>query len=180
MSNSQQWNNEMNKISKEIIHKLHDMKLPENPVIIFDIDDTLINSQGEVIEQVVMIYNYAKKLGITPMIITSRPAFPYNMEWTRNQLMRNNITGYHSIYMRPVSRTDQWNFKLQSRKHIYDHGFNAVMSIGDQAWDIGEYGGIGVRIPTPSYLSFSPSQISEGYYLLKQEEYPSDSCCCSL
>lgn len=150
ISTNQQWTNEMIEISKEAIHKLHVMELPENPVIIFDIDDTLINYRGEVIDQVVMIYNYAKMIGITPMIITSRPIYPQIVKWTRKQLLRNNITGYNSIYMRPVSKTDHWKFKLQSRKNIYDRGFNVVMSLGDQPWDIGEYGGIGVRIPIPS------------------------------
>jgi predicted secreted acid phosphatase len=151
MNNKHEWNDDIVEISKKALHTLKVMNLPENPAIIFDIDDTLIDSSnGKSIDPIVMIYNYAKMIGIIPIIITSRPGYSRVIEWTKNQLLNNGITGYNSLYLIPVNKIDSWKFKLYARKNVYQRGYNIVMSLGDQDWDIGEYGGIGIKIPVIS------------------------------
>lgn len=114
----------------------------KNSVIVYDIDDTLLDRSGKPIPQIVNTYKYAKSKGLTPVIITARPAIRENIDITVKQLHDADITNYMSIYFRELDTTDIHNYKLLSRKDIHDRGYNVEMSIGDLQWDVGEYGGI--------------------------------------
>jgi len=131
---------------KKIENILEKNKYIPNRAVIYDIDDTLIFSSGEPNRDVIHTYNYARKLGYTPFIITAREGNYNNMKYTVEQLEKNNIKGFRRLYFRPKDKSDIYRYKLLSRKNIYDNNYNTILSFGDMFWDIGEYGGIGVKI----------------------------------
>jgi len=135
------------KVVRTIFDKLNTMIIPNNAAIVFDIDHTLIDQFGNPIEPVVYLFNAIKQRGITPVIITARQGDEMVTRWTQDQLERLNITEYRSIYFLPPGRTDPWRFKMLARKNIHDNGYVVIMTIGDEPWDHGEYGGIGYIIP---------------------------------
>jgi predicted secreted acid phosphatase len=138
----------------QAIEILDEIKMPKNPAMIFDIDDTLIDMNGIAIDPVVNFYNHVKILCITPIIVTNRTGEPISVEYTKYQLKENKITDYYDIYFRNPDEMDLTKAKLNARKIITEKGFDVVMSIGDQKWDIGEYGGVGILIPSPQrYIS---------------------------
>jgi hypothetical protein len=49
------------------------------------------------------------------------------------------------MYFINPDMTNPHLFKLNSRKHIHENGYQVEMSLGDSPWDIGLYGGIGIR-----------------------------------
>jgi hypothetical protein len=124
--------------------------LPKNACIVFDIDDTLIDSRtGLLIESVFEIYQYALSNMITPIIITLRSGHQSNMEKTKKQLYHIGIRNYHSLYFNPIKNTaTPFQYKTICRKDVYNDGFNTIISIGDQQWDIGDFGGVGVIVPS--------------------------------
>lgn len=141
--------------SKEMLYKLN-LKNIKNPAIIFDIDDTLICATnngyglfiGDCIEPIVDLYNTAKKIGVRPIIITARGGVDFVVKETMDLLNKCKIKGFYSIYFRPVYAEDPYFYKTSARKHANDSGFNIVMSVGDQEWDVGDFGGIPVKLPS--------------------------------
>ena len=127
----------------------------KNAVLSFDLDETLIDLSGNRKEDVCYIYNYAKKLGFKLAIITYRMYSNYSAEYTIEQLKKNNLDHYDFLYLCPNRTIDPWTFKRDSRKNITDKGYHVVMSFGDEFWDIGEYGGIGVKIKKSNDLTLN-------------------------
>ena len=41
---------------------------------------------------------------------------------------------------------DQADYKLTARKNLHEMGYTVVMSVGDMPWDIGAYGGVGIKL----------------------------------
>jgi predicted secreted acid phosphatase len=144
----EQWITSMNNITTNAVNTINEMDLPDNPTIVFDIDDTLIDKQGNCIEPVMMLYNYAKKKGLTIVIITARVATVTNINKTKYQLTSCGIYDYKAMYFRPINKDDLWKYKLLSRKDLLNKGLNVIMSVGDMIWDIGMYGGVGILLPT--------------------------------
>lgn len=121
------------------------INIKPNSAVVFDIDETLIDSNGRNITSVVSFYNYVKSKGATPMIVTARINTKKNMKHTIEQLKRNGITGYRYLYLMPKN-TNVWDYKASARKHIITQGYEVEMSLGDKPWDIGKYGGIGIIV----------------------------------
>lgn len=95
--------------------------------VMFDIDDTLINSRtGMRIERVYKLYKHLKGLGYKIIIVTARPGFAENRKWTREELLKNGIT------------YDRLIFAKAEYKGLYKRmsGYNFVISVGDQATDL--------------------------------------------
>jgi len=94
-------------------------KIPFSPnqAIVFDIDDTLIDSTThQLIPKVFELYQYCRNKGYNIYIITARPRVPYGVQLTLQQLHSLGIGGFKNI------------------------------SIGDKSWDIGRYGGYGIIV----------------------------------
>ena len=132
--------------SLQAMDYLNRITLPPNPAIVFDIDDTLIDSKGNSIHSIIALYNFSKQLGITPIIITNRSGHYQNIEYTKEQLKQHNIVGFKLLYFRPPHKWNPWRYKLKARENVKDKGYNVVMSIGDMEWDIGKYGGVGILL----------------------------------
>lgn len=54
------WYTQISDISYQAIKTINNMVLPSNPAIIFDIDDTLINSVDKIIYPILNLYKFAK------------------------------------------------------------------------------------------------------------------------
>lgn len=124
---------------------LKDHPFESNDVAVFDIDETLIDKNGNLIEPVFDFYNFLKK-HIQIFIVTARPDYKMTIEYTRIQLHAFGITDYKCIYFRKLTNTNIFKYKLLARKDICDQGNNIILSIGDKEWDIGEYGGFGIIV----------------------------------
>ena len=146
-------------ISESAINILNGLQLPEKPAIVFDIDDTLIfdsfSSKGMrsgCNYEIIKIYNTAKSLNISPILITNRPGIPNVVELTLELLKSCNIEGFVSIYFRPAlehEMNNPYTYKTYARRHATEQdNYNIVMSIGDQPWDVGDYGGIPIKLPS--------------------------------
>ena len=136
----------INMIENSIINTLDksiDTDKMDRSIVIYDIDDTLIDSQGNPIEHIIRTYKYALSKGYKIAIITARPGFIDNIEYTRAQLLKAGIDNYDVIFFRPEHYKDIATYKLKCRKHLHELDYNIVASIGDAYWDIGEYGGVG-------------------------------------
>ncbi len=121
-------------------------QIPFNPrqAVIFDIDDTLIDSRTHtIIKPVYQLYKYCQNKGYNIYIITARPRIPYGVQLTLNQLYSLGITGFKNIAFRPPLEIDVPAYKLKARKAIAD---DVIMSVGDKKWDIGEAGGYGILV----------------------------------
>jgi len=145
MLNRQNWENTIINISRNNIRILDNIILQKNSVIIFDIDNTLIDKEGKCIIPISILYYYAKMIGFIPILLTSRKE--HYRKYTISQLKKCGIHDYYYLLMRD-NEDDIKKFKLQSRKKITELGYKITMSIGDNVWDIyGGYNGISVKIP---------------------------------
>ncbi|MBS0627381.1 MAG: HAD hydrolase family protein [Verrucomicrobia bacterium] len=128
-----------------IIQAINSVTIDSKSVIVYDIDGTLIEND-QPIHYVVESYHYAVKKGLKPVIITARKSYPENISYTINQLKQYNIVS-PLIFFLPVHLNDQAMFKLNARKSLHhDRGYEVKISVGDMPWDIGQYGGIGIRV----------------------------------
>lgn len=131
---------------KKIKSYIDSLYIKDNSVIVYDIDETLIDTNGNLIQPIVNTYNYALTKGLKISLITARPGFEENIEWTRDQLKQLGLNNYINIYFRVPERHDVWRYKTMARKNLWDQNYVVEMSIGDMAWDMGEFGGLGILI----------------------------------
>lgn len=142
------WYQQIRDISYSVIDTINRMHIPEYAVMVFDIDCTLIDNRGQCILPIINLFNHVKDRGIIPIIITNRLGDPDNVKYTQNQLAQCGIAGYRSLYFRSPNREDNpYRYKEKARKSIHERGMAVIASIGDQPWDIGNYGGIGFILP---------------------------------
>ena len=114
-----------------------------NQAVVFDIDDTLISSNTyKPIPSILNLYNYCFTKGYHLYIITARPNTRRTIIHTLWQLKLHGITGF-KIQFRPQFNLDVATYKLNARKSIPQ---TVIMSVGDQRWDIGEFGGVGILV----------------------------------
>lgn len=133
-----------------IVSVLHQIPVDDRSVIVYDIDGTLIHNDGRPNHPVIHSYHYAKWRGFQPIIITARPAHPDNVLRTKQQLYQHGIRDYLAIYFMPAHidphPNNQANYKLQARQDIHRRGLRVAASIGDMPWDVGQFGGVGIRV----------------------------------
>jgi len=95
--------------------------------VMFDIDDTLINSQtGKIIEDIYELYKNVQKKGYRMVIITARPGFYKNVIWTQKQLKDIDITYDELVFTPPQSKAI---YKRESK-------YNYILSVGDMDTDL--------------------------------------------
>jgi len=73
----------------------------QHGIVVFDIDDTLIDGQDRKIAAVVHAYHLCQTLGFTCAIVTARPEGPVNREETIKSLRAAGISGWEYLYMMP-------------------------------------------------------------------------------
>lgn len=138
---------QLEKISTQIIDTLDSLEIPKNGVIVYDIDYTLLDGDERPIYPIIKTYYHALNLGLQPIIVTARIGTQENINRTISILKHYGISKILFMYFRPPNKYDLYRFKLRARQHIHERGYIVLMSIGDMPWDIGEYGGIGVKLP---------------------------------
>lgn len=136
-------------------YQLIRMRSPNQSVVFFDIDDTLLNTHQYVYEggymrsiaPIVGLYKTCRSIGLKTVIITARPAFQENIEFTKNELLFHGL-GFDLLYMRPIDDTnDVADFKKWCRcDALHRLGGEPLFAIGDRVWDFGPYGGTGLWI----------------------------------
>lgn len=136
----------MEKKAHEIINFINNIIVYPNTAIVYDIDDTLINTNGEPICPIIATYKNAIARKIKTIIITARSYSPYNLQNTINQLAYYGIKDYEFLILRPSNITDLFFYKEKMREKMKNNGYNIVASIGDMPWDIGKYGGVNFLI----------------------------------
>jgi predicted secreted acid phosphatase len=98
----------------------------EKDAVMFDIDDTLIFTNGNANVPIIKLLHYAKYLGYKIIIITARPAVRGTVEITQYQLKQYGIP-YDALVITPAH--NKGTIKRRS-------GLNYVLSVGDQDTDL--------------------------------------------
>jgi len=125
------------RIANEAIETLlsFDPMYVDNPAVVFDIDDTLIDSVSErTIHSIHRLYDVVQQLGIPIFLVTARD--PRYRAYTQRQLQRSNITGYQELLMIPLNRNRNRGLaKAEHRKYIESLGYRILMNVGDDPKD---------------------------------------------
>ena len=97
-----------------------------NDAVMFDIDDTLIYTDGTPIKPMIELLYIARHLGYKIIIITARPGIKTVIDWTINQLGKYNIP------------SDYLGFTSASTKTLMKNQlpYNFILSVGDLETDL--------------------------------------------
>jgi len=96
--------------------------------VMFDIDDTLIDVEtGETIPYSLNLLNRCRESKLHIVIITARPGYNSNIQWTEEQLMKHGIY-YDELWFCPVNYKNSLKMKL---------GYEFLLSVGDRMEDLG-------------------------------------------
>ena len=98
----------------------------EKDAVMFDIDDTLIFTNGDANVPIIKLLHYAKQLWYKIIIITARPVIKASVDFTTFQLRQYGIP-YHALFITPAH--NKGNVKRQT-------GLNYVLSVGDMDTDL--------------------------------------------
>ncbi len=105
---------------------LKDRIIKDKDAVMFDIDDTLIFTNGRANKPIINLLHYCSHLGYSIVIITARPGFVWMREFTKWQLKRYNIT-YDELLFIPAELKGE--AKASS-------GYNYILSVGDMDTDL--------------------------------------------
>ena len=105
---------------------LKDRVIREKDAVMFDIDDTLIFTNGVANTPMIKLLYYAMDLGYKIVIITARPNNLITIGIYKMQLKRYRIP-YHILIITPAH--NKGNVKAKS-------GLNYILSVGDQPTDL--------------------------------------------
>ena len=121
-SNSK-WLDELNKLALDGIIYIQSMKYIYKPIIVFDIDNTLIDLEGERINPIVTLFDFVKLLKIPIAIITTRVGTIDNIDKTQKHLYKRSIFGYSYIYFIKSLDNNLTDFQEKTRQDIKKKGF---------------------------------------------------------
>lgn len=100
----------------------------DHDAVMFDIDNTLIFTDGQPNIPVIELLLYAWDLGYHIIIITARPVIPETMDYTKWQLHQYGIP-YDRLYLTPAE--NKGNVKRMT-------GLRYILSVGDQDTDLSD------------------------------------------
>jgi predicted secreted acid phosphatase len=109
------------------------------PCVVLDVDGTVLrNTEGGGAKCILAFRNFCKACadaGIDIFVVTARPEFPSNREWTLGQLKHCGIHPVSELFMRSPNR-DFTRAKLSARQNIRRQQRHILLSIGDQFADL--------------------------------------------
>lgn len=110
------------------IRYISNRKLESNDAVMFDIDDTLIFTDGRPNRPIIDLLNKAIQMGYTIVIITARPGLEQVIRWTIGQLRDYKI------------RYNYLGFTSAETKHLMKKQlpYNFILSVGDMLTDLTE------------------------------------------
>lgn len=97
----------------------------ENDAAMFDIDDTLIWTNGTPNTPIINLLHRMKALGYRIIIITARAGIPPVVEYTIKQLQNHGIPYHYLGFTSAETKTDM-------KKKL---GYNYILSVGDMPTD---------------------------------------------
>lgn len=118
------------------IRYLSNRTIDKNDAVMFDIDDTLIFTNGTLNEPIVELLNEATKMGYKIVIITARPGLEATVWWTVNQLGKHRIKYDYLGFTSPET-------KIYMKEAL---SYNFILSVGDMPTDL---------TGSPHYLNIS-------------------------
>ncbi len=97
-----------------------------NDAVMFDIDDTLIFTDGRPNVPIINLLHAAKKIGYNIVIITARPGIEYVVQWT----IRRIESVWYRVRLFGVYDAET---KYLMKQHL---PYNFILSIGDMPTDL--------------------------------------------
>jgi predicted HAD superfamily phosphohydrolase YqeG len=116
----------MNNLKAVGVHYISNRLIQPNDAVMFDIDDTLIFTDGRPNLPMIELLYTAHLKGYKIIIITARPGSPSNIQFTMNQLRDYNIIYDYLGFTSPQTKIDMKE-KLP---------YNFVLSVGDMPTDL--------------------------------------------
>ncbi|RKY94149.1 MAG: hypothetical protein DRQ13_08580 [Ignavibacteriae bacterium] len=173
---SGKYDEELNEVIKNAMEQFQEVEFKENSIVIFDVDETVLNNYGlaelmgfgyvykmnkkwnaelkaPAIPQVKELYDFLIEKGAGIVFLTGRNIPEYeatykNLKQEGYEVFDTLITQREHEY--ELSATE---FKSSKRKEITEKGYEIIGTVGDQWNDLnGEYHGIQVKIPNYLYL----------------------------
>jgi predicted secreted acid phosphatase len=167
---------EMNKVIKEAKKEFDKVEFKNNSVVIFDVDETVLDNYGlaeqmgfgyvyemnkkwnaelkaPAIPQVKELYDFLLSKGAKIIFLTGRNYYEY--EVTYQNLVKEGYTVFDTLITQIGDETKMKakDFKSGKRVWLTEQGYEIVGTVGDQGSDLeGEYHGIQVKIPNYLYL----------------------------
>ena len=108
------------------IHYISNRNVSSTDAVMFDIDDTLIFTNGKPNTPIIELLREAKKMGYKIIIITARPGLNQVIQWTIKQL------GEYGIAFDYLGFTSASTKTLMKKQLPY----NFVLSVGDMPTDL--------------------------------------------
>ena len=110
------------------VHYISNREIAPNDAVMFDIDDTLIFTDGRPNTPIISLLRGARATGYKIVIITARPGLGHVIKWTVNQLQE-----YEIVY-------DYLGFTSAETKGIMKKQlpYNFILSVGDMPTDLTE------------------------------------------
>lgn len=172
---SGKYDEEMNEVIEGAKEKFSKIKVKQNSVVIFDVDETALNNFGlakqmgfgyvydlnkkwnaelkaPAIEQTKDLYSYLLKKEFSIIFLTGRNSTEY--EVTYKNLIQAGYTKFDTLI---TQRENEQNlnaqeFKSKVRTELTNKGYEIVGTVGDQWTDLnGPYSGIQIKIPNYLY-----------------------------
>lgn len=131
-----------------------------NPAVMFDIDDTLIDYNGNPIKPIIRLLNKCESLGYIILIITAR--MENTRQFTMNQL---NSFGIYPDYLFLQQPGDSNHFKSEIKdKLAKESEIFTIMSIGDNWIDVeGPSSGYYLKLPNHYFMDSGEIAVNDPY-----------------
>lgn len=114
----------------------------EYGTVVFDIDDTLIDKEENIIPDIFSVYKSCIKLGFVVNIVTARPESKMNRTLTMQMLHKNGIDKFEALYMMPSDINPTFEtisqYKYLARQDISKR-HNIIANCGDMWSDHVKY-----------------------------------------
>jgi hypothetical protein len=108
----------------------------ETGCVIFDIDDTLVDSKEKPISSMLKLYRLCISLGFVVNIVTARPESKQNRRETIKMLNDRGISNYEALYMMPANLNPTASiisiYKANARADIADR--HAILANCGDMW----------------------------------------------
>lgn len=172
---SGKYDEELNKVIQDAKRKFANVKVSDNSVVIFDVDETALNNYGlakmmdfgyvydlnkkwneelkaPAFEPTKDLYNSLLNKGFKIIFLTARNSNEYDV--TYKNLLQAGYTVFDTLITQ--SKADQKlkseEFKSKVRTELTNKGYEIVGTVGDQWTDLnGPYSGIQIKVPNYLY-----------------------------
>jgi predicted secreted acid phosphatase len=121
----------------------------KNGVVIFDIDDTLVDSDEKRISPVVNLFKLSQKFGFACSIVTARQEGLKNRNETAEMLQKCGIENWTHLYMMPSALRGKIKTEEQLRRYVsayksdardqISQTYDIIANIGDMWHDLIKY-----------------------------------------